>query len=85
MDSLIWLCVCDVVNKVLSTAVAGSGEGGTSVYTAAGGAREGSDVEGFGSCDDSDPNASNKYKLNSHILEGNKPELLQRNPVIELL
>ena len=85
MDSLIWLCVCDVVNKVLSTAVVGSGEGGTSVYTAVGGARKASDVEGFGSSDDSDSNASNKYKLNSHILERCKPKLLQRNPVIELL
>ena len=56
MDSLIWLCVCDVVNKLLSTAVVGSREGGTSVCTVVGGAREGSDVEGFGSCDDSDSN-----------------------------
>ena len=85
MDSLIWLCVCDVVNKLLSTAVVGSREGGTSVCTVVGGAREGSDVEGFGSRDDSDSNASDEYKLNGHILERYKPKLLQRNPVIKLL
>ena len=57
--------------------VVGSGRGGTSVYTAVGGAREG--------CDNSVPKARNKCKLSSHIVETNKPERLLRNCVIKLL
>ena len=56
--------------------VVGSGRGGTSVYTAVGGAGEG--------CDNSVPKARNKCKLNSHIVETNKPERLLKNCVIKL-
>ena len=82
---MIWLCGFEVAGELLIKIVVGNGGGGTSVYTAVGGAREGCDVEGFGSSDDSAPKARNKYKLNGHIMERYKPKLLQRNHMIELL